>query len=114
MFRYETIKAANEVEAEKFEEQLRNIQKKMQSMEGQFDVCTEDLFNQTIKEIISKQYTYSIYPVTCLFQLKSSFSVLNFHKTQKKLELSVPPISNYIPSDAQLSPPSFGIFRSVS
>ena len=49
-FRYETIKAANELEAEKFEEQLRNIQKKMQSMEGQFDGCTEDLFNQTIKE----------------------------------------------------------------
>ena len=30
MPRYETIKATNEIEAEKFEEQLRNIQKKMQ------------------------------------------------------------------------------------
>ena len=49
LLRYESIKAANEAEAEKFEEQLRNIQKKMQSMEGQFDACTEDLFNQTIK-----------------------------------------------------------------
>ena len=47
--RFESIKAANEIEAEKFEEQLRNIQKKMQSMEGQFDACTEDLFNQTLK-----------------------------------------------------------------
>merc|ERR1712004_858117 len=28
---------------------LRNVQKKMQAMESQFDVCTEDLFNQTIK-----------------------------------------------------------------
>ena len=28
---------------------FRNIQKKMQSMEGSFDACTEDLFNQTIK-----------------------------------------------------------------
>merc|ERR1712168_1505106 len=43
------IKAANEAEAEKFEEQVRNIQKKMQAMESQFDVCTEDLFNQTLK-----------------------------------------------------------------
>ena len=46
---YEAIKAANEAEAEKFEEQLRVVQKKMQAMESQFDVCTEDLFNQTIK-----------------------------------------------------------------
>merc|ERR1712080_611000 len=46
---FEEIKAANELEAEKFEEQVRNIQKKMQAMESAFDVCTEDLFNQTIK-----------------------------------------------------------------
>merc|ERR1711992_30593 len=46
---YEEIKAANEAEAEKFEEQLRNIQKKMQAMESQYDVCIEDLFNQTVK-----------------------------------------------------------------
>ena len=46
---FEEIKAANEAEAEKFEEQLRNVQKKMQSMESQFDVTTEDLFNQTLK-----------------------------------------------------------------
>merc|ERR1711981_180521 len=46
---FEEIKAQNEAEAEKFEEQLRVVQKKMQVMESQFDVCTEDLFNQTIK-----------------------------------------------------------------
>merc|ERR1711899_88070 len=46
---YEQIKAQNEAEAEKYEEQLRVVQKKMQAMESQFDVCTEDLFNQTIK-----------------------------------------------------------------
>merc|ERR1711910_180192 len=46
---FEQIKAQNEAEAEKFEEQLRVVQKKMQGMESQFDVCTEDLFNQTIK-----------------------------------------------------------------
>ena len=46
---FEDIKAANELEAEKYEEQLRNIQKKMQAMESAFDVCTEDLFNQTVK-----------------------------------------------------------------
>merc|ERR1712029_352850 len=46
---FEEIKAQNEAEAEKFEEQLRNIQKKMQAMESQFDVCTEDLFNQSVK-----------------------------------------------------------------
>merc|ERR1719410_2697619 len=36
-------------EMEKYEEQLRNVQKKMQAMESAFDVCTEDLFNQTVK-----------------------------------------------------------------
>merc|ERR1712062_54137 len=46
---FEELKAQNEAEAEKFEEQLRNIQKKMQAMESAFDVCTEDLFNQTVK-----------------------------------------------------------------
>jgi len=46
---FEEIKAQNEVEAEKYEEQVRNIQKKMQAMESAFDVCTEDLFNQTVK-----------------------------------------------------------------
>jgi len=46
---FEEIKAQNEAEAEKFEEQLRAVQKKMQAMESAFDVCTEDLFNQTVK-----------------------------------------------------------------
>jgi len=36
-------------EADKIEDQLRNIQKKMQTQESQFDVVTEDLFNATIK-----------------------------------------------------------------
>merc|ERR1712121_177778 len=46
---FESLKAQNEAEAEKYEEQVRNVQKKMQAMESQFDVCNEDLFNQTIK-----------------------------------------------------------------
>ena len=46
---YEEQKAANEREAEKFEEQLRIIQKKIQNMESAYDVCIEDLFNQTVK-----------------------------------------------------------------
>jgi len=46
---FEEIKAQNEAEAEKFEEQLRAVQKKMQAMESAFDVCTEDLFNQSVK-----------------------------------------------------------------
>jgi len=46
---FEEIKALNEAEAEKYEEQLRNVQKKMQAMESSFDVVTEDLFNQTLK-----------------------------------------------------------------
>jgi len=46
---YEEIKLKNELEAEKFEEQLRNVQKKIQTMEGQYDACSEDLFNQTIR-----------------------------------------------------------------
>ena len=35
--------------ADHFEEQVRVLQKKIQAAESQFDVCTEDLFNQTIK-----------------------------------------------------------------
>jgi len=46
---FEALKAANEREAEKYEEQLRIIQKKIQNMESAYDVCTEDLFNQTVK-----------------------------------------------------------------
>ena len=46
---FEEIKEGYEAEAEKFEEQVRNILKKMQAMESAFDVCTEDLFNQTVK-----------------------------------------------------------------
>jgi len=46
---FEEIKDANDAEAEKFEEHVRNIQKKMQIMESQFDVCAEDLFHQTMK-----------------------------------------------------------------
>ena len=46
---YEDLKAANEKEAEKYEEQLRIIQKKIQNMESSYDVCIEDLFNQTVK-----------------------------------------------------------------
>ena len=38
---FESVKAANEAEAEKFEEQLRVVQKKIQAMESQFDVSTE-------------------------------------------------------------------------
>jgi len=46
---FEEIKAANEAEAEKFEEQLKGIQKKIQGMESAYDVCIEDLFNQSVK-----------------------------------------------------------------
>ncbi|XP_040566921.1 tropomyosin [Lepeophtheirus salmonis] len=44
----EEIRRVNEI-ADKFEEQVRNIQKKMQTMEGQFDSCTEQLFEATVK-----------------------------------------------------------------
>jgi len=46
---FEELKAQNELEAEKFEEQLRLIQKRIQFMEGNYDICTEDLFNQSLK-----------------------------------------------------------------
>ena len=46
---FDDLKAANEREAEKYEEQLRIIQKKIQNMESAYDVCIEDLFNQTVK-----------------------------------------------------------------
>lgn len=35
--------------ADQYEEQVRNLQKKIQQTESAFDVATEDLFNQTIK-----------------------------------------------------------------
>ena len=35
--------------ADQLEEQVKAIQKKIQQTESQFDVTTEDLFNQTIK-----------------------------------------------------------------
>ena len=44
--------------ADGFEEQVRNIQKKMQALEGQFDCCTENLFDVTVKlELKEKAYT---------------------------------------------------------
>jgi len=44
----EELKKNNEL-ADKFEEQLRTIQKKMQTLEGQFDDCTEQLFEGVLK-----------------------------------------------------------------
>lgn len=37
------------VRADTFEEQVHQLQRKIQAMEGTFDVCVEDVFNQTIK-----------------------------------------------------------------
>ena len=84
---FEEIKAQNEAEADKFEEQVtdqeytseildwvfqkrqvRNIQKKMQAMESAFDVCTEDLFNQVRGHLV--QY--------CLFKDKSNVGQVHF------------------------------------
>jgi len=51
----EEVRRINET-ADNFEEQVRQLQKKIQAGEGQFDVCTEDLFNQTLKlEDMEKQ-----------------------------------------------------------
>jgi len=44
--------------ADKYEEQLRTIQKKMQTMEGSFDACTEQLFEVSLK-LESKEKAYS-------------------------------------------------------
>merc|ERR1712107_860748 len=41
--------AAINATADGFEEQVKNLQKKIQQTESAFDVCTEDLFNQMIK-----------------------------------------------------------------
>ena len=35
--------------ADHFEDQVKNLQKKIQQTESAFDMATEDLFNQTIK-----------------------------------------------------------------
>jgi len=64
---YEEIKAANELEADKFEEQLRVVQKKIQNMEGSYDMCIEDLFNQTVKlEGMEKKATNAEQEVSAL------------------------------------------------
>merc|ERR1712203_596470 len=47
--KWEKEVAAINATADGFEEQVKNLQKKIQQTESAFDVCTEDLFNQTIK-----------------------------------------------------------------
>merc|ERR1712018_343254 len=47
--RWEKEVAAINATADGSEEQVKNLQKKIQQTESAFDVCTEDLFNQTIK-----------------------------------------------------------------
>jgi len=46
---FERMKEANEAEAEKYEEQLRLVNKKIQNIESNYDVAVEDLFNQSVK-----------------------------------------------------------------
>lgn len=47
--RYEVeTRRINDV-ADKFEDQVRSIQKKMQALEGQYDSCSEQLFEVTMK-----------------------------------------------------------------
>jgi len=46
---WESRAASANATADNFEEQVRQLQKKIQATEGRFDVTTEDLFNQTIK-----------------------------------------------------------------
>merc|ERR1712203_762193 len=47
--KWEKEVAAINATADGFEEQVKNLQKKIQQTESAFDVCTEDLFNQTIE-----------------------------------------------------------------
>jgi len=47
--RWEKEVASTNAAADHLEEQVKNLQKKIQATESAYDVCTEDLFNQTIK-----------------------------------------------------------------
>jgi len=47
--RWEKEVATINATADGFEEQVRNLQRKIQQTESAFDVATEDLFNQTVK-----------------------------------------------------------------
>jgi len=47
--RWEKEVAATNAAADHLEEQVKNLQKKIQATESAYDVCTEDLFTQTIK-----------------------------------------------------------------
>merc|ERR1711944_268876 len=53
--KWEKEVAAINATADGFEEQVKNLQKKIQQTESAFDVCTEDLFNQTIKLEMEKK-----------------------------------------------------------
>merc|ERR1712013_357423 len=46
---FEDIKAVNEANADKFEDQLKAVHKKIATMESQFDVVNEDHFHTTVK-----------------------------------------------------------------
>merc|ERR1712013_930893 len=46
---FEDIKAVNEANADKFEDQLKTVHKKIATMESQFDVVNEDHFHTTVK-----------------------------------------------------------------
>ena len=48
-----------------------------------------------------------------LLKISNTSITCDITLSQENLKLSVPPIWIYIPSDAQYSPPSFGIFKSV-
>jgi len=47
--RWEKEAASTNATADHLEDQVKNLQKKIQATESAYDVCTEDLFNQTIK-----------------------------------------------------------------
>ncbi len=56
--KFETeIRRTNDI-AEAFEEQIRSIQKKMQALEGQYDTCSEAVFDVTMK-FEAKEKAYS-------------------------------------------------------
>eukprot|EP00092_Neocalanus_flemingeri_P006710 GFUD01007248.1.p1 GENE.GFUD01007248.1~~GFUD01007248.1.p1 ORF type:complete len:287 (+),score=110.70 GFUD01007248.1:104-964(+) len=83
--KYDEIKAGHEAEAEKFEEQVRNLQKKMQVMESQFDVCTEDLFNQSIKLEEMEKKAGNAESEVCALRSRSILLQENSEKQEERL-----------------------------
>ena len=75
---FEDIKAANELEAEKYEEQLRNIQKKMQVIIIIISIIINNIINSNSTIINHHQFiiiTINVFKITLMQAMESAYDV---------------------------------------